>query len=215
MPSTLAVPRGSRGCSRRGSSSNGGDSAGQMFGTKGLMKGRGQAAEVGTALLCIFNDRPMPGARESGKILFVTCWRCAEAPAPPLISGKMRMLAGWPVGRAGWSGAEGVGAAPRPAQCQSCGPQDGQDPGVTAAWSSLGVLAPARAWQRLRAPRSKCPAPPALSANNSFSLQPGFRGGCWSRSAISSGWHCLHIPSGHSMEVFVERRHLEEGTGTA
>lgn len=57
-------------------------------------------AEVGTALLCIFNDRPMPGARESGKILFVTCWRCAEAPAPRLISGKMRMPAGWPVGLA-------------------------------------------------------------------------------------------------------------------
>lgn len=56
-------------------------------------------AEVGTTLLCIFNDRPMPGARESGKILFVTCWRCAEAPAPQLILGKMRMPAGWPVGR--------------------------------------------------------------------------------------------------------------------
>lgn len=57
--------------------------------------------EVGTVLLCIFNDRPMPGARESGKILFVTCWRCAGAPAPQLISGKMRMLAGWPVGLVG------------------------------------------------------------------------------------------------------------------
>lgn len=68
-------------------------------------------AEVGTALLCIFNDRPMPGARESGKILFVTCWRCAEAPAPQLILGKMRMPAVWPAGWAGWSGAGELGAA--------------------------------------------------------------------------------------------------------
>lgn len=68
-------------------------------------------AEVGTALLCIFNDRPMPGARESGKILFVTCWRCAEAPAPRLILGKMRMPAGWPAGWAGWSGAGELSAA--------------------------------------------------------------------------------------------------------
>lgn len=67
--------------------------------------------EVGTALLCIFNDRPMPGARESGKILFVTCWRCAEAPAPRLILGKMRMTAGWPEGWAGRSGAGELGAA--------------------------------------------------------------------------------------------------------
>lgn len=67
--------------------------------------------EVGSGLLCIFNDRPMPGARESGKILFVTCWRCAEAPAPQLILGKMRMPAGWPAGWAGWSGAGELGAA--------------------------------------------------------------------------------------------------------
>lgn len=73
-------------------------------------------AEVGTALLCIFNDRPMPGARESGKILFVTCWRCAEAPALRLISGKMRMLAGWPAGLAGLSGAGEVGSTLGPAQ---------------------------------------------------------------------------------------------------
>lgn len=116
--------------------------------------------EVGTALLCIFNDRPMPGARESGKILFVTCWRCAEAPAPRLILGKMRMPAGWPAGWAGRSGAGGLGDDERRATGCSQPPGDlwvclphGTDPAVGCVWAGqrLGI-------------QKQVPCPPAQSA---------------------------------------------------
>lgn len=127
---------------------------------RGWQRG-GRVVEVGTALLCIFNDRPMPGARESGKILFVTCWQCTEAPAPRLISGKMRMLAGWPVGvaRRGLLGVRAGG-------CR-----------VGRTWGG-GVFPPAWPWPNLGALSPGHRAPPLPSGPGSACGCPGTNSPC-------------------------------------
>lgn len=172
-------------------------------------------AEVGTALFCIFNDRPMPGARESGKILFVTCWRCAEAPAPRLILGKMRMPAGWPAGWAGRSGAGELGDDERRATgCSHLSHPPGD---------LLGVLAPRHGscccvcvgWAVLGHPEagalSRSPVCKGVSSFLPFQLQQQLL-------VLQYQFHRLGLPA-HPLRalngLFWESQQLEEGAGTA
>lgn len=162
----------------------------------------GRAAEVGTALLCIFNDRPMPGARESGKILFVTCWRCAGAPAPRLISGKMRMLAGWPVGLAGRGGQSWGLQDP---QSHQVGPNQGAWHGDTVTILSVWAVGTSEGSTPCTPPANATPFPssPALGAaycSAAPAPQVGTARGtfCWSiHCTLQRGW-VLPDPQGLS-----------------
>lgn len=153
----------------------------------------GRAAEVGTALLCIFNDRPMPGARESGKILFVTCWRCAGAPAPRLISGKMRMPAGWPVGLAGRGGQSWGLQDP---QSHQVGPNQGAWHRDTVTILSVWAVGTSEGSTPCTPPANATPFPssPALGAaycSAAPAPQVGTARGtfCWSiHRTLQRGW---------------------------
>lgn len=47
-----------------------------------------------------------------------------------------------------------------------------------------------------------CASKPCLQRHNLFSFHPSFRSSHSPQSASSPGWHCLLIPSGHSVEIF-------------
>lgn len=229
MPITLVLLKGSSGCKGAVQRQS---RAVQLVGCSALRGWwrEGWAVEVGTVLLCIFNDRPMPGARKSGKILFVTCWRCAEAPAPRLILGKMRMPAGWPMGLAG------LARMPRWVLPWALLRISGRGHRVG---STLGSQQPAGAWVYRHcgtAPacwgvcglRSVCGHPgasalgpiPACKGTTSFSSIPASGGTSLPPSASSTGWRCLLLLSGISVGIFLgggggRSWHLKAGAGTA